>query len=150
VPIPGTSFLYYFRDSYVQNLGMDRLRFAYGMATFQKHGVIAAASTDTPIVPVSAPIGLQTMMTRHDMDGEPVWPEEAIGLYDALRAYTVNGAYASYEESIKGQLIPGMLGDVAVFETDLEAISPEEVGSVRIDHTILEGSLVYSRNGARE
>jgi predicted amidohydrolase YtcJ len=148
VPIPGTSFLYYFRNSYVQNLGMDRLRYAYGMATFQKHGVIAAASTDTPVVPASATIGLQTMMTRRDMNGDTVWPEESIDLHDALRAYTVNGAYASFEETIKGTLAPGMMGDVTVFETDLESISPEEVGSVRIDHTILEGSLVYTRDGA--
>jgi len=148
IPIPGTSFLYYFKDSYVQNLGMDRLRYAYGMATFQKHGVIAAASSDAPVVPVSATIGMQTMMTRRDMTGEAIWPEESISLLDALRAYTVNGAYASFEESSKGMLSPGMVGDVAVFETDLEAVSPEEIGSVRIDHTILDGSLVYARDGA--
>jgi predicted amidohydrolase YtcJ len=147
VPIPGTSFLYYFRNSYVNNLGMDRLRYAYGMATYQKHGVIAAASTDTPVVPVSATIGLQTMMTRRDIEGAPVWLEEAIGLHDALRAYTVNGAYASFEETSKGTLAPGMAGDVAIFETDLETIAPEEIGSVKIDHTILDGSIVYSRSG---
>lgn len=145
VPIPGTSFLYYFKDTYVRNLGIDRLRYAYGMATFKKHGVIAAASTDAPVVPVSAAIGLQTMMTRRDMSGDLIWPEESISLHDALRAYTVNGAYASFEESIKGTLAPGMVGDVAVFETNLETVSPDEVGSVRIDHTILDGSVVYSR-----
>lgn len=148
VPIPGTSFLYYFKDSYVRHLGMDRLRYAYGMATFQKHGVVAAASTDTPVAPVSATIGLQTMMTRRDMNGDPLWPEESIGLHDALRAYTVNGAYSSFEESIKGTLSPGMAGDVAIFETDLETVPPVEIGSVRIDHTILDGSLVFSRDGA--
>lgn len=148
IPVPGTSFLYYFKDSYVQNLGLARLRYAYGMATFQKHGVIAAASSDAPVVPVNALIGLQTMMTRRDLQGDPVWPEESIGLHDALRAYTVNGAYATFEESFKGMLSPGMAGDVAVFETDLEAVSPDQIGSVRIDHTILDGSLVFTRVGA--
>src|SRR5680860_418503 len=147
VPVPGTSFLYYFKNSYVQNLGIDRLRYAYAMASFQKHGVIAAASSDAPVVPVSATIGLQTMMTRRDMTGEAIWPEESIGLHDALRAFTVNGAYASFEEPVKGMLSPGMVGDVAVFETDLETVSQDEIGSVRIDHTILDGSLVHARDG---
>ncbi len=144
IPIPGTSFLHYFRESYVRNLGMKRLRHAYGMATFQRYGIVAAASTDAPVVPVSATTGLQTMMTRRDISGEAVWPEEAISLQDALRAYTVNGAYASFEESLKGTLAPGMLGDVAVFETDLEQVPSDEIGKTKIDHTILEGDVVYS------
>jgi len=78
IPIPGTSFLYHFRDVYVQNLGIDRIRHAYGMRSYIDHGVIAAASTDSPVVPPSATIGIQTMMTRTDIGGNPVWPEEAI------------------------------------------------------------------------
>jgi predicted amidohydrolase YtcJ len=145
VPIPGTSFLYYFRDAYVQNLGMERIRHAYGMRTFADRGVIAAASTDTPVVPPSAMIGMQTMMTRTDIGGEAVWPDEAVSLDEALRAYTVNGAYASFEDGIKGTLAPGKIGDVAVFETDLDGVPATEIGSVRVDHTIIDGNVVYSR-----
>ncbi len=90
-------------------------------------------------------IGIQTMMTRSDIGGETVWAEEAVSLDDALRAYTVNGAYASFEETIKGTLAPGMLGDVTVFETDLDSVATAEIGSVRVDHTILDGNVVYSR-----
>jgi predicted amidohydrolase YtcJ len=145
VPIPGTSFLYYFRDAYVQNLGMDRIRHTYGMRSFADRGVVAAASTDTPVVPPSATIGLQTMMTRTDIGGAVVWPDEAVTLDEALRAYTVNGAFASFEEGIKGVLAPGMIADVAVFETDLDAVPALEIGSVRVDHTIIDGNVVYSR-----
>lgn len=145
VAIPGTSFLYYFRDAYVQNLGMDRIRYAYGMATYARHGVVAAASTDAPVVPTSATIGLQTMMTRRDVNGEAVWPEEAVDLDAALRAYIVNGAYASFEEGIKGALKPGMVGDVTVFETDLRSVAPDDIGAVRIDYTIADGNVAYER-----
>lgn len=145
IPIPGTSFLYYFRDAYVQNLGMDRIRYAYGMRTYADRGVIAAASTDTPIVPPSAMIGIQTMMTRTDLGGNEIWSEEAISLDAALRAYTVNGAYATFEEKQKGTLAPGMLGDIAIFETDLDTVATHEIGTVRVDHTIIEGDVVYSR-----
>ncbi|MGH2561415.1 MAG: amidohydrolase [Thermomicrobiales bacterium] len=145
IPVPGTSFLYDFRPAYVQNLGLDRLRYTYGMASYLRHGIIAAASTDAPVVSTSATIGLQTMMTRADVNGDLVWPEEAVTLHDALRAYTVNGAYASFEESIKGSLTPGKLGDVTVFETDLEQAPATEIGAVKIDLTIADGRIAYER-----
>lgn len=145
IPIPGTSFLHDFRPAYVQNLGLDRLRYTYGLASYLRHGIIAAASTDAPVVSTSASIGLQTMMTRLDASGDPVWPEEAVSLTDALQAYTLNGAYASFEESIKGSLTPGKLGDVTVFETDLEQVTPREIGQVKIDLTIADGRVAYER-----
>ncbi|MDQ3514234.1 MAG: amidohydrolase [Chloroflexota bacterium] len=144
VPVPGTSFLHAFRDVYVQSVGMDRLRYAYGMASFAAHGITAAASTDAPVVPTSATVGLQTMMTRRDRDGHEVWPEERIGLEEALRAYTVNGAYASFQERRKGTLAPGMLGDVTVFETDLAGVAPRDIGGVGIAYTILGGEVAHT------
>jgi predicted amidohydrolase YtcJ len=149
VPIPGTSFLYHFRSAYVQNLGLDRLRYTYGMASFLRHGIIAAASTDAPVVPTSATVGLQTMLTRHDATGEPIWPEEKLSLEDALRAYTVNGAYASFEEHRKGALKPGMLGDVTVFETDLASVEPRNLSDVHVDLTVVEGHIAYDRRHMR-
>ena len=145
IPIPGTSFLYHFRDAYLQNLGYDRVRYAYGMASFTRHGVIAAASTDAPVVPTNALIGFQTMMTRQDVSRTEIWPEECVSLDDAIRAYTVNGAYASFEESIKGTLAPGMLGDITVYETDLRGVAASEIGKVQIDYTITDGRVAYQR-----
>jgi predicted amidohydrolase YtcJ len=118
------------------------------MRTFLQEGVVAAASSDAPVVPLDPAVGLGMMMNRIDISGQPIWPEEAIGLDDALRAYTVNGAFASFEERQKGTITPGKLGDVAVFETDLSRLTATEIGSVRIDHTILGGDLAYSREGA--
>jgi predicted amidohydrolase YtcJ len=149
VPIPGTSFLHDFRASYVANLGMDRIRYAYGMATLQRYGIRAAASSDAPIVSESPLIGIQTMMTRTDRMGEPVWPEEAIDLRGALAAYTANGAYASFEEGAKGMLRPGMLGDVTVFEANLDQISHCDIGSVKIDYTIIDGQIAFARGGTQ-
>ena len=146
IPIPGTSFLYHFLAAYSEHLGMDRLRYAYAMASFQKRGIIAAASTDAPVVPTSATIGLQMMMTRRDVSGTAVWPEESVGLEDALRAYTVNGAYASFQEERKGTLKPGLLGDVTVFETDLSQVDADDIGTVEVDYTVIGGQVAYARS----
>jgi predicted amidohydrolase YtcJ len=145
VPIPGTSFLRHFRDAYVANLGEWRIGQAYGMRSFARFGITAAASSDAPVVPINALAGLQTMVTRRDILGRACNPAEAVPLEDALRAYTVNGAYASFEERSKGMLRPGMLGDVAVFETDIFAVDPDELATVRVDYTIVEGDVAYER-----
>ncbi|MGI9255054.1 MAG: amidohydrolase, partial [Thermomicrobiales bacterium] len=145
IPIPGTSFLWHFRDSYIRNLGEWRIQQAYGMASYERFGIVAAASTDAPVVPTNAMVGLQTMVTRHDGMGRPVNPAEAVPLEHALKAYTVNGAYASFEEDLKGMLKPGMLGDVTVYETDIFAVEPTALHQVQIDATISSGSIRYWR-----
>jgi predicted amidohydrolase YtcJ len=145
VAVPGTTFLRYFKDAYIDALGPERPAHAYGLASFKRHGVVAAASSDAPIVPLSAAEGLQTMVTRHDRQGRPVWPEEVVPLDEALRSYTVNGAYASFEERIKGMLAPGMLGDVAVWETDLREVPADQLATVRVDLTVADGQVVCAR-----
>ena len=85
------------------------------------------------------------MVTRKDLNGDVIWGEQAISLDDALRAYTWNSAYASFEEGIKGSLEPGKLGDVTVWETDLHAIDPEALKSIRPDFTIADGVVEFER-----
>jgi predicted amidohydrolase YtcJ len=148
LPVPGTSFLYAFQRAYVENLGMDRIRHAYAMRTFFDRGIVAPASTDAPVVSTSAMIGIQTMMTRRSEEGEVLFAEERVNLEEAIRAYTYNGAYASFEENLKGTLAPGKLADVVVLETDLRNVDPENIGEVEADMTIAEGEIVYARNGA--
>jgi predicted amidohydrolase YtcJ len=60
----------------------------------------------------------------------------------------VNGAYASFEEHLKGRLRPGMLGDVTVFETNLREVEPESIGEVQVDLTILGGQVAFDRTAA--
>jgi predicted amidohydrolase YtcJ len=147
VPIPGSSFTYFFAPAYAQNVGEERLRYSNAMASFQHHGIIAAASTDTPVTTPEVGYGLYNMVTRKDVNGDTLWAEQAIPLDDALRAYTWNGAYASFEEGIKGSLEPGKLADIAVFETDLDTIDSEALKSIRVDYTISDGRVVYERAG---
>jgi predicted amidohydrolase YtcJ len=85
------------------------------------------------------------MVTRRDILGRPCNPEEAVSLEDALRAYTVNGAFASFEEGIKGTLRPGMLGDVTIFETDLFSVAPDDLATTRVDYTVTDGEVAYER-----
>jgi predicted amidohydrolase YtcJ len=145
IPIPGTTFLHDMRPVYLQNLGEERPRYAYAMKTFMERGIIAAASSDAPISSQNPMIGIQTMVTRKDRLGDEIFPQERISLEDAIAAYTLNGAYASFDESRKGMLRPGMLADVAIMETDLHEVASDDLGKVRCDMTIADGTVVYER-----
>jgi predicted amidohydrolase YtcJ len=70
--------------------------------------------------------------------------EEAITLEEAIWAYTWAGAFASFEERIKGSLTPGKLGDVAVLSTDLHSVDPDDLADVPVDLTIMDGEIIYS------
>lgn len=148
VPIPGTSFLHYTRPAYEQNLGRERFRYAYAMKTYAAHGIVAAASSDAPVVPVDPLIGIQTMVTRKDRLGEDAWAEERVSVEEAIRAYTVNAAYASFAERNRGRLAPGMVGDITIFDQDLRAMDPDHLIEARADITIADGRVVWDRANA--
>lgn len=145
IPVPGTTFLHYTRPAYEQNIGRDRYRYAYAMRTFAERGIIAAASSDAPVVATNPMLGIQTMVTRRDSAGVDAWIEESISVEDAIRAYTVNAAYSSFDEHRKGKLQPGMLADLTIFAEDLRQVDPDHLGSVMIDHTIQDGNVVFTR-----
>ena len=145
VPIPGTSFLYDMRPVYLQNLGAERVRYAYAMKTFAERGIVAAASSDAPVVTVNPLLGIQTMVSRNDRGGDAIWPEEAVSVEDALRAYTANAAYASFSESAKGSIRPGMLADMTIFDSDLRHVPADEIAAQHVNFTIVGGQVVYER-----
>jgi predicted amidohydrolase YtcJ len=114
------------------------------MRTFIDKGIVAAASSDAPVVTVSPLAGIETMVTRCDFAGEQAFAEEAITFAEAVWAYTGAGAYASFEEKIKGSLTSGKLGDVTVLNADARTVDPDDIAEIGIDYTIMDGAVVYS------
>jgi hypothetical protein len=75
-----------------------------------------------------------------------IGPQQAISVKDALRLYTTNGAYASFEETVKGSIEPGKLADMVVLDRDIFAIPEDEIKEVKVETTIVGGEIVYQRN----
>jgi predicted amidohydrolase YtcJ len=129
-------------------LGEYRVLGAYSWHTMMAHGVHVPFGTDWPIEPINPYLGLYAAVTRQSIEGEPVggwWPEERISIEDALRNYTAEGAYASFEEREKGQVAAGMLADLVVHSKDLLSIAPKEILTAEADMTIFDGRVVYER-----
>jgi predicted amidohydrolase YtcJ len=132
-------------------LGEYRVLGAYSWHTFMAHGVHVPFGTDWPIEPISPYLGLYAAVTRQSTEGEPAggwWPEERISIEDAIRNYTAEGAYASFEERDKGQVAAGMLADLVVHSKDLLTIKPSEILRTEPDLTVFDGRIVYERGKA--
>ena len=72
-------------------------------------------------------------------------PEQKITVEEALKAYTINAAYASFEEKIKGSIEPGKLADVVILDKDITSIAPEKIRDVNVVRTYVGGNTVYER-----
>jgi predicted amidohydrolase YtcJ len=85
-------------------------------------------------------LGVQTAVIRE------VFPEERVTVDEALRMYTVDAAYSSNEENIKGSVETGKLADLVVLSCDPLSVSPSEIASISVELTIVGGKVVYSKH----
>lgn len=128
-------------------LGEYRVQGAYAWHTMHAFGVHTPFGTDWPVEPINPYLGIYAAVTRRSPDGDPPggwWPQERLSIADAIRCYTAESAYASFEEKEKGQIKPGMLADLVVHSRDLLTIKPEEILRTEALLTILGGEVIYN------
>ena len=145
IPVPQPSFLYWFGDLYTTILERDRVDASHPYRDWINAGLEPSASTDCPVTEVDPRPVIYNMVTRKTSGGQVLGEGQRLSMEEALHAYTSASAYGSHEEDIKGRLVPGQLGDVAVWDRDLFAIDPEEVLGVNCDLAILGGQIAYTR-----
>ncbi len=143
--ILGLPFLYELGDSYITVFGQKRLQCVYPLGSLMKRGIIAPLSSDAPVIDPNPMHGIYFAVTRKTPKGQTIAPHEAVTMLQAIRAYTMSGAYATFEENIKGSLEPGKLADLAVLSEDLLKISPEKILGTKVDLTMVDGKVVYER-----
>jgi predicted amidohydrolase YtcJ len=128
-------------------VGAQRLPLAFAWASLLKSGARLVFSSDWPAaISVDPMRGLHNAVNRRTIDGQPPrgWvAEQRLDMGNALRAYTQSGAYASFEEGIKGRLAPGMLADLIVLSQDLFTVDPLKVHETRVVLTVFDGKVIY-------
>jgi hypothetical protein len=150
LPAPQPIFLYEFGDLYLNVLGSGRPEASYPMRKWMEAGLYPSASSDGPVSSTNPFRNLYTMVTRKTNKGTVMGADQALTLEEAIGAYTVNAAYGAFEEEIKGTLAVGMLGDVAVLDTDLFATEPEAWLTAQCDLAIVGGAVAHDRLGEAE
>ena len=122
-----------------ERLGVSRARWVYPFRSLLRAGVVLAAGSDAPIEPIDPFEGIRAAT------GEAQREEERISLWDALRAYTLGAAYASFQEGFYGSLSPGRAADLAVLSCGPDELKTGELEDVRVDATFVLGRLAYAR-----
>ncbi len=128
-------------------LGPDRVRGAYAWRTLLEAGSIIPAGSDFPVESPDPLRGFFSAVTRQDQDG---WPEggwyglQRMTREEALKAFTIWGAYAAFQEETKGSLEPGKWADLVVLSKDIMTIPANEIPDVRVQLTVVGGRVVYN------
>jgi predicted amidohydrolase YtcJ len=127
-------------------IGPERAGTTYAFRSLIDSGARLAFGSDWFVAPASPILGIHAAVTRQTLDGAHPggWvPEQKVTVEEALRAYTVEGAYASYDEDNRGRLQPGMLADFVVLDRDLTAIDAEDIAATQVLRTVVGGRTVY-------
>lgn len=132
-------------------VGAERLRGAYAWRTFLKQGTVVAGGSDFPVESANPFYGLYSAITRQDHEGRPPggWhPEQAMTREEALRAFTLDAAYAANQEKDLGTLEPGKQADFILIDRDYFTIDPAQIWSTQVLETWVGGRKVFSRDGS--
>jgi len=120
---------------------------AYVWRKLMAAGAVICNGTDVPVEPVDPIPGFYAAVTRKMKDGTAFFPDQKMSRMEALRAYTINGAFAAFEEGIKGSLTAGKLADITVLSKDILTCPEEEIRGAAVLYTIVGGKILYRKEG---
>ncbi len=118
---------------------------AYVWQKLMHSGAIVTNGTDAPVEDVNPIISYYATVTRRTKDGSVFYPDQRMSRMGALESYTINCAYAAFEEDIKGSLTPGKLADLVVLSNDILTCSENEILETKVLYTIVGGKIAYMR-----
>ena len=116
---------------------------AYVWQKLMKTGAVIANGSDAPVEDINPIPSYYASVSRRTKDGSVFFPDQRMSRMEALRSYTINVAFAEFDEGIKGSLKPGKLADVTVFSKDLLTVPEEEIPSTKVLYTIVGGQVAY-------
>ena len=142
VPIPNPAFIYDYGDSYLKNIG-ERVGHMFPARDQFDLKIIAAGASDSPVTDFNPLIGIHAAVNRQSKSGQVVGDNQRVSVMEAIRMFTWNGAYASFEEGIKGSIEPGKLADLVVLDGNILETPVERIKERKVAMTMIDGELVY-------
>jgi predicted amidohydrolase YtcJ len=134
----------------IKRLGHQRAaEGAYVWQSLIQSGAIVVNGSDAPVEDVDPIACFYASVTRELPSGAIFFPEQRMTREQALRSYTLNAAYAAFEEHIKGSLSPRKLADIAVLSEDIMTCPDEEILKAKVVYTIVGGEVLYKRHEAK-
>jgi predicted amidohydrolase YtcJ len=142
IPTPFSTYVYYHGEK-MQYYGQERLEHMFALRTFLDAGLHPTQASDYPPGEFAPMMALQSEVTRTDMKGNVWGASQKVSVEEAIRVGTMNGAYASYEEKLKGSIEPGKLADLVVLGRDPFREDPSTLVTIPVERTMTGGKWVY-------
>jgi predicted amidohydrolase YtcJ len=131
-----------------KKIGKERAKYTYAFRSLLEEGTVLAFGSDWTVAPMDPLAGIHATITRRTLDGKNPdgWiPEQKISLEDAIKGYTIHGAYAEFSETRKGSLEKGKAADLVVLSANLFDIPPAEIKRTEVLMTLVGGEVVYKK-----
>ncbi len=142
IPNPFSTSVYWHGDK-MHEYGAERLEYMFAVKSFLDEGIRVTQTSDYPPGPFEPMMALQSSVTRTDMQGTLWGPRQRVSVEEAIRVATLHGAYASFEEHLKGSIEAGKLADLVVLGQDPTRIDPMTLINTPIERTMVGGKWVY-------
>jgi len=142
IPTPFYTYAHYHGNKWL-DYGEEKMRWMFAHKSFLDHGIMVAPASDYTPGPFEPLMAIQSMVTRRDFKGRVWGPDQRITVGQALKICTINGAWASQEEGIKGSLEPGKLADLVMLGGDPHDTIVDQIKNIPVLRTIVGGKTVY-------
>jgi predicted amidohydrolase YtcJ len=143
VPVSQPVFIIEYGDGFIQHLGMERVQLTYPFRSFLDKDIRLVFSSDCPVSHFAPLKSIQAAVTERTGSGASYALEEAVTVEEALEMFTVAGAYATFEEDIKGQIKRGMLADFTLLSDDPREVDPMSLAELPVSATVIGGETVW-------
>jgi predicted amidohydrolase YtcJ len=145
IPTPFWTYVYYHGEKW-KEYGPEKMEWMFAHKSFLDSGTPVAGASDYGPGPFEPLMAIQSMVTRTDYNGNVWGAQQKVTVDEALRIGTINGAYASHEEHVKGSISPGKYADFVMLEKDLHDVNPHEIKDIKIVRTVVGGKTMYPTN----
>lgn len=142
IPAPFYTYAHYHGNKWV-DYGPEKMKSMFAHKSFLDYGIMVAPASDYTPGPFEPLMAIQSMVTRKDFKGRVWGPNQRITVEQAMKICTVNGAYASFEEDIKGSITPGKLADLVILAADPHDTDPDQIKNIQVLRTIVGGQTVF-------
>src|SRR5204863_2038228 len=142
IPTPFSTYAYYHGEK-MKEYGAERVNHMFALRSFIDAGIRPTQASDYPPGPFEPMMALQSEVTRTDAKANVWGPQQKITLEEAIRVGTINGAYDSYEENLKGSIEAGKLADLVVLGRDVFKEDPSNIINIPIERTMTGGKWVW-------
>lgn len=142
IPAPFYTYVHYHGNKWV-DYGEEKMQSMFAHKSFLDYGIPVAPASDYTPGPYEPLMALQSLVTRKDFDGRVWGANQRVSLDQALRICTMNGAFASFEENVKGSITAGKLADFVILADSPADVDPDQIKNIEIIRTVVGGQTMY-------